>query len=73
MYEKGQGVPQDYVQAHKWHDLAAARFPASERGNRNIAVRNRDQVARKMTPTQMSEAQKLAREWLAAFEQRKKN
>ncbi len=28
-----------------------------------IAVKNRDIVAKKMTPAQISEAQKLAREW----------
>ncbi len=25
MYENGQGVPQDYVQAHMWFNLAASR------------------------------------------------
>jgi TPR repeat protein len=30
MCAHGHGVPQDYVQAHKWFDLAAARFPASD-------------------------------------------
>ena len=25
MYEKGQGVPQDYVQAYMWFNLAAAQ------------------------------------------------
>ncbi|MSP50530.1 MAG: sel1 repeat family protein, partial [Alphaproteobacteria bacterium] len=55
-YANGQGVPQDYVQAHKWFNLAAAK------GNIN-AVKNRDIVAAKMTPAQIAEAQKLAREW----------
>ena len=56
MYELGQGVPQDYVQAHKWWNLAAAKGDAD-------AVKNRDIVAAKMTPAQIAEAQKLAREW----------
>ena len=55
MYEKGQGVPQDYVQAHKWWNLAAVA------GDKE-AIKNRDIVAGKMTPAQIAEAQKLARE-----------
>ena len=63
MYLNGHGVPQDYVQAHKWINLAASRFTASETENRDKAVKNRDIVAAKMTLAQIAEAQKLAREW----------
>ena len=63
MYDKGLGGPQDYVQAHKWWNLAASRFDASENEYRDQAVRNRDMVASKITPAQIAEAQKLAREW----------
>ena len=56
MYDRGQGVLQDYVQAHMWFNLAAAQ------GNER-ALENRDIVAKKMTSTQVAEAQKLAREW----------
>ena len=60
-YVSGEGVPQDYVQAHKWYNLAAARYTEVEkRGN---AVKNRDTVAAKMTPEQIAEAQRLASEW----------
>ncbi len=61
MYEKGQGVPQDYVQAHTWYNLAASRSPPGT--DRDNAVKNRDIVAAKMTPAQIAEAQRLAREW----------
>ena len=61
MYDNGQGVPQDYVQAHKWYNLAASRQPDEKK--RSQATRNRDIVAAKMTPAQIAEAQKLAREW----------
>ncbi len=61
MYRIGQGVPQDYAQAHMWYNLAASRFPPGE--NRDKAVKSRDIVAKRMTPAQISEAQKLAREW----------
>ncbi len=55
-YSKGWAVPQDDVQAHKWWNLAAAS------GSRR-AANNRDDIARKMTWTQIAEAQKMAREW----------
>ena len=55
-YYDGQGVPQDYLQAHKWFNLAAA-------GGNKDAAKSRDIVAAKMTPAQIAEAQKLAREW----------
>ena len=56
MYYNGQGVPQDYVQAHKWFNLAAAQ---GNEGGRE----NRDSVAEIMTPADISEAQKMARDW----------
>jgi TPR repeat protein len=62
-YEYGKGVPQDYVQAHKWANLAAARFLASQTEFRANAVKLRDFIAEKMTPAQIAEAQKQAREW----------
>ena len=56
MYDNGLGVPQDYVIAHMWFNLAAA-------SGFNEAARNRDMVARHMTPAQLADAQQLAREW----------
>jgi TPR repeat protein len=48
MYDKGQGVPQDYVQAHTRFNLSAGRSP---RGDvHDAAVQERDTVATKMTP-----------------------
>jgi TPR repeat protein len=61
MYAQGQGVPQDYVEALRWLDLAAARYPEGK--DRDVAAKNRNLVAAKMTPAQIAEAQKLAREW----------
>jgi TPR repeat protein len=55
-YANGQGMTQDYVRAHLWLNLSAAR------GNQE-AVRYRDEVEQHMTPVQIAEAQKLAREW----------
>lgn len=56
MYFFGRGVPQDYVSAHMRMNLAAAA------GNKD-AAKFRETVATKMTPAQIAEAQKLAREW----------
>ena len=63
MYAEGQGVPQDYVQAHMWLKLAAAPLPSLGTNQRNTTVDARDRVASKMTPRQIDEAQELAFEW----------
>ncbi len=60
MYGTGQGVPQDYVEAHIWYNLAGAQ---SSGENRDLAVKNRDVVAERMTADQVAEAQRRAREW----------
>ena len=61
-YESGSlGVPQDYALAHMWFNLASS--PATDPELREMAVQNRDQVAAKMTPAQIDEAQRMAREW----------
>ena len=53
---RGRGVPQDCVQAYKWLSLAADQDNVD-------AVTDRDLVAAKMTPAQIAQAQKLARDW----------
>lgn len=58
MYANGQGVPQDLVQAHKFFSLA-------EPTQGEVATNNRKLVEADMTPEQIEEAQRLAREWLA--------
>ena len=55
MYGKGEGVLQDNVYAHMWFNIA------SSNGN-EISRDNRDIVAERMTPDQLAEAQRLARE-----------
>ena len=63
LYVQGRGVPVDAVQAYKWFSLASLRYDASDKESREDAAKNRDRVATKMTPAQIAEAQKLAREW----------
>ena len=55
MYANGQGVVQNYVKAHSWFNLGAVNGDAN-------AVNNRDVVAKRMTPQQIGDAQKLARD-----------
>ena len=56
MYFMGKGVPQDYVQAHLWSNLASVD------GDEQL-LKLRNEIEKRMTPTQVAEAQKLAREW----------
>jgi hypothetical protein len=60
LYARGQGVPQDYVQAHMWYNLAAAQCPQE---NQWELKRSRKEITTEMTPAQIAEAQRLAREW----------
>jgi uncharacterized protein len=61
MYANGQGISQDYVEAHKWLNLSASSLPPGEDRDRTII--NRNKVEMRMTPAQLAEAQRLAREW----------
>jgi TPR repeat protein len=60
MYFEGKGVPQDYVTAYMWLNLAAARSPAGETN----AVEARDLIAGMLTKAQIAEGQKLERQWV---------
>ena len=55
MYEGGKWVKQDYILAHMWYNLAA-------KNGDKFGTLSRDIVADQMTPAQISEAQKLAKE-----------
>lgn len=55
-YETGNGVLQDFVEAHKWYNLAAA-------GGHRHASGARDALAARMTANQIAEAQQRARQW----------
>jgi uncharacterized protein len=61
MYLNGQGLSQDYVRAHKWFNLAASRSLSGTA--HDWAIKSRDDVAAKMTPAQIAQAQKMASEW----------
>ena len=57
MYENGYGVLQDYIRAHMWYNIAASS------GNK-MASKNRDIVAKRMSPAQLAKAQQLARNFV---------
>jgi TPR repeat protein len=64
MYADGRGVPQSYVQAHMWYELAirngwAGRGRYRGSGGKSDVLR----MERYMTPAQIAEAKKLADEW----------
>ncbi len=56
LYMRGLGAPQDYIEAHVWFNLAAARGEME-------AAKERDALAEKMTPQQIAVAQERARTW----------
>ena len=56
LYMQGLGVIQDYVEAHKWLNLAASRGETD-------ALLERDALAAKMTPRQIAAAQERASSW----------
>ena len=60
VYRKGLSLPQDYIQAQMWFNLAASNLTGEERAT---AAKNLDATAKKMTSEQIAEAQRLAREW----------
>jgi S1-C subfamily serine protease len=66
LYAEGEGVPQDYVQAHMWFNLAASQHSPGE--DRADAAKNRDIVSKRMTPAELAEARRLARNWRPKIE-----
>jgi len=62
MYANDRGVPQDDAAAYMWFTLA------DEQGF-GEAQKSREIVAKRMTPDQIAEAQRMAREWMAKHQQ----
>jgi len=55
-YYNGQGVPQDYVLAHMWWNLAGSNGMKG-------ALQNRKEVETEMSPSQIEKAKEMARNW----------
>ncbi len=53
----GRGGRADYVEAHKWFNIAAA-------GGDRVAAQHRDELAGEMTRGEIAKALRAAREWV---------
>ena len=68
MYKEGRGVLQDYVEAHVWLNIAAVDASRNTKKDTELAQtweaarRYRDELTNRMTPAQIAEAQRLAKE-----------
>ncbi|WP_237153967.1 SEL1-like repeat protein [Oryzibacter oryziterrae] len=58
MYAVGRDVERNYVEAHKWFNIAALR------GSKD-AVRYRRELAEEMSSSEVALAQREAREWIS--------
>ena len=58
LYEAGNGTAQDFVEAHQWYNLAAAR-------GHGHAAEARDTLSERMTAEQVARAQQAASDWQA--------
>ena len=56
MYAEGLGVEPDLIRAYMWFEIAA-------RSGHDVASRNRDFIAERMTSEQIADARAMAREW----------
>ena len=63
MYAYGLGVIEDYVTARMWFNIS---------GNPREASEEIDKLSKRMTPQQIEEAQRMAREWVEKFEKKQK-
>ncbi|MEK6786543.1 MAG: tetratricopeptide repeat protein [Nitrospirota bacterium] len=57
LYFAGLGGPPDYVRAYMWESLAAAHMQGEEKKQ---AEENLEDVTKRMSPTQVTEAKRLA-------------
>lgn len=66
MYCKGRGVPQDYIQAHKWLSLSvsAPLLQAFPSAFHEEVKKQLETITEQMTPGQIAAAQLLATDWM---------
>ena len=66
MYAGGVGVRKDYVYAYMWEHIAASIYRDNDREiEAEYVSKDRDQIAKRMTPAEIAKAKKLARECIA--------
>ena len=54
LYVNGEGVPQDYVQAYAWFDIAETNVPIGDQGWHARLDRFRNEIAGHMSPADMA-------------------
>jgi TPR repeat protein len=64
LYAEGRIVPQDFTQAYMWSEIAMSGAPDAE--VREQVASTRERIGTQMSPVDVAEAQRLAREWSAA-------
>ena len=63
MYALGRGLRRDDIEAYKWLTLALAAYAPTQTEQRDQAKKNRDLVALRLTPHQMAQAERHARDF----------
>jgi TPR repeat protein len=58
-YAQSHGVAQDLVLAEMWLSLSASSPVVAQ----ELRAKERDNIAKQLTPEQLAESQRLAREW----------
>jgi Sel1 repeat len=61
IYAKGQGVQQDQVRAYVWYSVAGE---SSTGGSKTEIIKDRDHMAKRMTPNQIQKAEGLTKQCL---------
>ena len=64
MYGNGEGVPKDNVNAYAWYNVGSAN-------GYDGASKNRDLIAKEMTPEQIAKAQELSKVWFEEYQPKK--
>ena len=65
MYALGKGIPQHFLWAHVWTNLAASQLTGLKREK---AVKIRDTVSEILSKSGIGRAQRMAEEWRAKTE-----
>jgi uncharacterized protein len=63
MYQLGDGVPKDLVQAYFWYSLVAAKLTEAEKRRSWNAADELKELAKSMTAAQIAESERLFKSW----------
>ena len=66
LYCSGRDGSPDLIEAHKWFNIVGSQIPPDNFDMRDEVVAARDKLAANMTPHEVAEAQRLAREWMGS-------